>query len=91
MECTKVKFSTESYANFHITKRKPEAIEKDLVVRAYKCVYCNSWHITSKVQYNELIKDNEAFREQLVEALKEIIDLKAEIELLKRFKNIKRK
>lgn len=82
MECTKVKFSSEEYALFHITKHSKRNEVKGLKARAYQCMFCNQWHITSKILYNELIKDNEALRSQLVDQIKKNINLKAEVEQL---------
>lgn len=90
-ECLKVKFGSEEYALFHISKHRKRNAEKGLQARAYKCNYCNGWHITSQVHNSELIEDNESLRSQLIEQIKKNVDLKAEVDLLKKFKNIKRK
>ena len=59
-QCTKVKFSSEKYADFHINKHKLENEKKGLKARSYKCKICpNSWHITSKIENYKLIADNE--------------------------------
>lgn len=84
MDCVKVKFSTEQYALFHITKHKKRNEDKGLVARAYKCNFCNGWHITSQVYNNQLVEDNEELRNQLVEQIKKSVDLKAEVEILKK-------
>lgn len=90
-ECTKVKFRTEEYANFHITKHAKKNEEAGLKARAYRCRFCESWHITSKTHNNELIIDNEALREQLVDQIKKNVDLKAEIDILNEKLKVKNK
>ncbi len=71
IQCTKVKFASQKYADFHIQKHKLENDKKGLKARSYKCKICpNSWHITSKVENCKLIEDNEALLLK-VEELKE--------------------
>ncbi len=83
MECTKVKFGSQGYAEYHITKHRKKNADKGLKARAYQCPKCNCWHITSQVVNEDLIKDNESLRNQLVEQIKKNVDLKAEVEVLK--------
>lgn len=88
MECTKVKFGTEEYALFHIAKYNKLNSRDKLPASTYKCKYCKSWHITSQIQNNELVLDNEEFRSQLIEQIKINVDLKAEVsQLNKRLKS----
>lgn len=93
MTCEKVKFNSKENADFIRLKYK----KSDEFNRTYLCK-CGSWHITSKPLISDVIKelndkidaleiDNIAYKEQLVEQIKNNVDLKAEIELLKKFKN----
>lgn len=82
MECIKVKFSSEEYADFHIKKHKKRNDVLGLEARSYKCNRCSSWHITSKLSYQELIDDNEDLHAQVVREVQKQVDLKAEIDYL---------
>lgn len=90
-ECTKVKFLSEEYANFHINKHAKKNELQGLKARAYQCRFCSAWHITSKTHNNELIIDNEALRTQLIDQIKNNVDLQAEIEILKEHLKVKTK
>lgn len=95
MACTKVKFNSKENAEFiRLKYKKPNEFN-----RTYLCK-CGSWHITSKPLISDIIKelhdkiesleiDNEAYKEQLIEQIKRSVDLKAEIEILKKFKHSK--
>lgn len=82
MDCHKVKFALEEYALFHIKKHSKRNEDIGLNARAYKCLICRQWHITSKVLNQELIQDNEDLMAQLIAQVKLNEDLKAEIEVL---------
>lgn len=82
MDCHKVKFALEEYALFHIKKHSKRNEDIGLNARAYKCLVCRQWHITSKVLNHELIQDNEDLMAQLIAQVKLNEDLKAEIEVL---------
>jgi len=59
-KCTKVKFLTQKYADFHIVKNEYRNIKTGKKARSYKCKICqNSWHITSKIENFKLVEDNE--------------------------------
>jgi len=93
MSCEKVKFNSKENAEFiRLKYKKPDEFN-----RTYLCK-CGSWHITSKPLISDVIKelndkiesleiDNAAYKEQLVEQIKKNVDLKAEIDLLKKFKH----
>jgi len=93
-DCKKVKFATQQFAQFHIEKHKERAKIKGIVARTYLCK-CGSWHITSQVPRLEIIKNHEiayaklqedyaTLKEQMIEQIKDNVNLKAEVELLKK-------
>lgn len=94
-KCVKVKFSSQSYADFHIKKHKLRNDIQGLEARSYKCLVCpNSWHISSKVDSQKLTEDNcELFykleaalklnkeQEGKIKQLKQVIAQKGRVEL----------
>jgi hypothetical protein len=75
MECTKVKFSTQEYADYHISKHKKRAEKSGKRARSYECPFCKSWHITSRVDYRQAILDSDDLltrNRELEEKIKEI-------------------
>jgi hypothetical protein len=76
MECRKVKFLTQEYAEYHIDKHKKRAIKKGKKARSYECHICKCWHITSRVDFREVIKDNDNLftrNKELEEKMKEAV------------------
>lgn len=47
IDCKKVRFSSEAFANIHIAKLKSTSTRKKIPNRAYLCEHCNLWHLTS--------------------------------------------
>lgn len=47
MDCKKVKFNSEKTANKYIAKLKLTSDRTKIPKRAYLCVHCNCWHLTS--------------------------------------------
>lgn len=84
MECTKVKFATESAAEFYIKKLKATSIRREKPIRAYLCPFCTTWHLTSKtIEERNVISDLKKElheRKMLIQDLQKTVkDLKNEL------------
>lgn len=53
MKCKKVKFATQSGANFYINKLKETSDRIKRPTRAYLCPFCLLWHLTSMTSQEE--------------------------------------
>ena len=79
--CKKVSFGNEQIALFHINKLKLNSDRNRIPIRTYKCE-CGAWHLTSRISFEDIRQENDEVRLQAIELVKEIIDLKAEVEFL---------
>jgi len=86
MECKKTKFVDEKAAEFYINKLKVTSVRNVKPVRAYLCMKCTTWHLTSKPEipaktvdmmsklagkYEHIINEKDAVIEELKNKLKE--------------------
>lgn len=60
MECKKVRFANEKFAQEYIDKlaKTSNRIRKPL--RAYLCPFCKTWHLTSHIDRNDQFADSAA-------------------------------
>jgi hypothetical protein len=90
--CAKVRYANEKYANEALKKIRATSSRSKIPTRSYLCNRCKAWHLTSETKtFSQVNEENLALREQLIEQIQENINLKAEIDLLVQFKNIKKK
>lgn len=52
--CKKTSFANEAAAIFYIDKLKRTSIRERVPIRAYLCCQCNSWHLTSKPNFESV-------------------------------------
>jgi len=82
IECKKVSFINENYANSYIKKLKKTSNRDIKPVRSYLCEDCLKWHLTS-IQSNEVTQL--VYRERQIKNLKKTIEsLNEKIEELKK-------
>lgn len=78
MECKKVKFANEKFADDYIKKLKKTSVRSTVPIRAYLCMTCNTWHLTSREKFEHVT---------IKELNKQISDLK---NLIKKIQNQER-
>lgn len=75
MNCAKVKYSSQEFADFAIQQIKKTSKRTKIPIRSYLCHICNAWHLTSRAD----------FKDEKINELNQIIkQLKEEIAILKK-------
>ena len=76
-DCIKTKFASKEAAWFHIKKCQANSKRDKKPINAYLCGFCNTWHVTSRVDWKEqvasLTEENERLRIDNL-AMKKILD-----------------
>ena len=64
--CEKVRYSSKAFADADVEKIKNSSNRQKIPLRSYLCK-CGAWHLTSKMNISELIKENEELKERIRE------------------------
>lgn len=73
--CKKVRFANEEAALFSLKKIQSISKRRIVPIRAYLCKYCKTWHLTSRPDPFELLKENETLKVENAKLKQEIVDL----------------
>jgi len=86
MNCNKVKYSSEQFANADIDRIKKFSIRSKIPIRAYLCK-CGAWHLTGRIDYAKAIgesreseKEKNLKIESLLIQLKELMEKNIRLE-----------
>ena len=84
MECKKVSFINESFANEYINKLQSTSVRRIKPVRAYLCPKCLTWHLTSIEGYEQRKHTNRIknYERQISNLQKRIVHLETQVEIL---------
>lgn len=78
-DCKKVSYSTEKFADADIKRFKFIDDGRNKPIRSYLCIKCNTWHLTSKVDFEATILaltiENESLRTTVNDLKTKISDL----------------
>lgn len=58
MECKKVRFANEKFAQEYINKLSRTSNRERKPLRAYLCPFCLTWHLTSQIDRNDQFTDD---------------------------------
>jgi hypothetical protein len=60
MPCDKVKYASKKMADEDIVRIQKKSKRATVPIRSYQCTVCKGWHLTSKINFTERIKELEA-------------------------------
>lgn len=72
-KCVKTSYATEQFALADIQRINKISTRDNKPVRAYYCNTCKSWHLTSRPDIHEIIKDLALMKEEN-EKLKQLVE-----------------
>ena len=74
MSCTKTKYSSEAFAMQELERLQKTSSRIKKPIACYLCAKCNSWHLTSKPNYVDVIKGLELENKELKRKLQILTD-----------------